>query len=217
MKEALSDFEKYLHASSGLPLLIDVGLAHAQFESIHPFVDGNGRVGRLLITFMLVQRAALRAPLLYLSYYFKLHRAEYYDRLMAVRLTGDWEAWLRFFLDGVAETATEATRTGERIFDLRERHRSQVIEHQLGQNALRLISLLFARPIINVGLVKSELGVAWGTANNLVAQLEELGLLRETTGQKRSRVFRYDPYLALFDEPEPDDVGTQVQLTESPV
>ncbi len=215
MKEALSDFEKYLHSNSGLPLLIDVGLAHAQFESIHPFLDGNGRVGRLLITFMLVQREALRAPLLYLSYYFKLHRAEYYDRLMAVRQKGDWEGWVRFFLDGIAETATEATRTAERIFDLRERHRSFVIEEQLGQNALKLISLLFARPIINVNLVGSELEIAWGTANKLVGQFEELGLIRETTGQRRSRVFRYDPYLALFDEPEPED-DTQIQLTEAP-
>jgi Fic family protein len=216
MKEALSEFEKYLHSDSAMPLLIDVGLAHAQFESIHPFLDGNGRVGRLLITFMLVQREALRAPLLYLSYYFKLHRAEYYDRLMAVRQKGDWEGWIRFFLEGVAETATEATRTAERIFDLRERHRSLVIEQQLGQNALKLISLLFARPIINVNLVRSEIEIAWGTANKLVGQFEELGLLRETTGQRRSRVFRYDPYLALFDEPEPDGGNTQIQLTEAP-
>jgi Fic family protein len=215
MKAALSAFEKYLHAPSGLPLLVDVGLAHAQFETIHPFLDGNGRVGRLLITFMLVQREALRAPLLYLSYYFKLHRAEYYDRLMAVRQRGDWEGWTRFFLEGVAETATEATRTAEKIFDLREKHRSEVIEHQLGQNALRLISLLFRHPIVNVRLVQSDLEVAWGTANKLLAQLEELGLVRETTGQKRSRVFRYDPYLALFDDPEPTE-PTRVQLTGTP-
>ena len=213
MQEALAAFETYLHSNSGLPLLIDIGLAHAQFESIHPFLDGNGRVGRLLITFMLVQRAALRAPLLYLSYYFKLHRAEYYDRLMAVRLRGDWEGWLRFFLEGVADTATEATRTGERIFDLRERHRGLVIEQQLGQKALRFISLMFARPIIDVNLVQKELDIAWGTANKLVGQFEELGLLRETTGQKRSRVFRYDPYLALFDEPEVLEEGTQVEQT----
>lgn len=216
MNDALSDFEKYLHADSGLPLLIDVGLAHAQFESVHPFLDGNGRVGRLLITFMLVQREALRAPLLYLSYYFKLHRAEYYDRLMAVRQRGDWEGWIRFFLEGVAETATEATRTAEQIFDLRERHRGQVIEHQLGQNALRLISLLFARPVIDVNLVRSELDIAWGTANKLVGQFEEQGLLREITGQKRSRIFRYDPYLALFDEPDGGEDETQIQLTEAP-
>lgn len=214
MEVALSDFEKYLNTDAGLPLLVDVGLAHAQFESIHPFLDGNGRVGRLLITFMLVQREALRAPLLYLSYYFKLHRAEYYDRLMAVRESGDWEGWVRFFLRGVATTATEATETAERIFDLRERHRAEVIEAHFGQNALRLISLLFERPIVNVNLVQSELNVAWATANKLVGQFEGLELLSEVTGQKRSRVFRYDPYLALFTEPGGDE--TQVQLTESP-
>lgn len=216
MADALSDLEKYLYAGEAFPLLVDVGLTHAQFESIHPFLDGNGRVGRLLITFMLVQREALRAPLLYLSYYFKLHRSEYYDRLTAVRENGDWEGWIRFFLKGIAATATEATETADRIFDLRERHRSQVIENQLGQNALRLIALLFARPVVNVNLVKAELDIAWATANKLVGQLEEIGLVSEVTGQKRSRVFRYDPYLALFDEPEGGGDETQVQLTESP-
>ena len=214
MKDALGDFEKFLHADTELPLLIDIGLAHAQFETIHPFLDGNGRVGRLLITLMLVQRQALRRPLLYLSYYFKRHRSEYYDWLTAVRQDGDWEGWMRFFLEGVEETASEATATAQRIFELREDHRSLVIEQHLGQNALRLISLLFARPILNVNLAQSELGVAWVTANKLLGQFEELGLVNEITGQKRSRVFRYAPYLALFDEPEVAEAGAQPQLTE---
>jgi Fic family protein len=202
MTEALSDLEKYLHSDSGFPLLIDVALTHAQFESIHPFLDGNGRVGRLLITFMLVHSGAIRAPLLYLSYYFKLHRSEYYDRLMAVRQRGDWEGWVRFVLRGIAETATQAAETADRLFDLRERHRTLAVEHQLGQNALQLISLLFRRPIVNVNLVQAELDIAWATANKLIGQFEDLGLVREITGRRRSRVFRYDPYLALFDEPE---------------
>lgn len=200
MHDALRDFERYLHTEHETPLLIGVGLAHAQFESIHPFLDGNGRVGRLLITFLLVHRGALRAPLLYLSYYFKLHRAEYYDRLMAVRLRGDWEGWLRFFLRGVADTAEQATGAAERIFELRELHRSLVMD-ETNPNGLRLLSMLFRRPLVNVNAVSRELDVSFPTANRLVARFEELGLLREVTGQRRLRMFRYEPYLRLFDEP----------------
>ncbi len=215
MNEALFAFEKHLHADRALPVLVEIGLAHAQFECIHPFLDGNGRVGRLLITFMLVQREALRSPSLYLSLYFKTHRAEYYRRLTAIRERGDWEGWIRFFLRGVASTAGEATETAERILDLREHHRSQVIQQQMGQNALRLISLLFARPVVNVKLVQTELSIAWATANKLLGQLEEVGVVREITGQKRSRVFRYDPYLDLFNEPGGGADETQTELTES--
>jgi Fic family protein len=216
MTQALSDFELFLHSEGGGPLLVRVGLAHAQFETIHPFLDGNGRVGRLLITFLLVHEAILRAPLLYLSYYFKLHRAEYYDRLMAVRLGGDWEGWLRFFLRGVAETAEEATDTAEQIFALRERNRSQVME-EAGTNGLRLLSILFQRPLVNVNLVADALGVTFPTANRLVARFEDLGVLREVTGQRRSRMFRYEPYLRLFDEPAPvAEQQVPTEVTETP-
>jgi Fic family protein len=216
MNDALGAYEKFLHAPSERPVLVDVGLAHAQFETIHPFLDGNGRVGRLLITFILVHSGTLRSPLLYLSYFFKLHRSEYYDRLMAVRRNGDWEGWLRFFLRGVATTAEEATRTAERIFELRERHRSLVLEENLGPNGLRLLVLLFKRPLVNINLVASGLDIAFPTANRLVARFEELGIVRETTGQKRSRVFRYEPYLQLFDDPGFDvDDETLVEVTET--
>lgn len=216
MRDALSDFEFFLHNEGGLPVLFDVGLSHAQFETIHPFLDGNGRVGRLLITFQLMHAGVLRRPLLYLSYYLKIHRAEYYDRLMAVRLNGDWEGWLRFFLRGVAATADEAATTAERIFELRERHRTHVLDAaRLGQHGLKLLALLFQRPVVNVNLVKDELGVAFPTANRLVARFEEEGLLVEVTGQRRSRVFRYDPYVRLFDEPEPEpDQQTDAEVTE---
>lgn len=215
MKQALSDFEAFLHAEQDNALLIRAGLAHAQFETIHPFLDGNGRVGRLLITFLLVHGGALRQPLLYLSYYFKLHRAEYYDRLMAVRLRGDWEGWLRFFLRGVAETARQATDTAERIFELRERHRSLVLS-DTGANGLKLLSMLFQRPLVNVNVVGQDLEVSFPTANRLVARFEELGLLREVTGQRRSRLFRYEPYLKLFDEPAPpDEENVPTQGTEA--
>jgi Fic family protein len=211
MRTALNDFELFLHAESPGAALIDIGLAHAQFETIHPFLDGNGRVGRLLITFLLVHHGVLRQPLLYLSYFFKVNRAEYYDRLTAIRLHGDWEGWLRFFLRGVAETAEEATATAERIFELRERHRTLVLD--AGQNGLRLLSLLLRRPVVNVGLVGHELEVSFPTANRLVARFVDLGILKELTGQRRSRVFRYDPYVSLFDDPAPEPhaiVATEV-------
>lgn len=199
MRKALSDFEKFLHRDDRSPLLIEVGLAHAQFETIHPFLDGNGRVGRLLITFLLVHSGVLGSPVLYLSYFFKRNRAEYYDRLMAVRLNGDWEGWLRFFLRGIAETAEEAATTANRIFEMREAHRTEVLS-TAGKNGLLLLSALFQRPLVNVSYVAERIDVTFPTANKLVASFVEMGLLRELTGQRRSRLFRYEPYLALFDD-----------------
>lgn len=199
MRQALSDLEVFLNRDDSGALLVTVGLAHAQFETIHPFLDGNGRVGRLLITFLLVHSGVLSSPVLYLSYYFMRNRSEYYDRLMAVRLRGDWEGWLRFFLRGVAETANEAAEKAGRIFEMREAHRSLVLE-QLSTNGLKLLSVLFQRPLVNVNYVAAHLGVTFPTANRLVTAFEELGLLREQTGQRRSRLFRYEPYLRLFDD-----------------
>jgi Fic family protein len=213
MRAALDDFERFFHREDRQPVLIEAALAHAQFETIHPFLDGNGRVGRLLITFLLVHRGVLRAPLLYLSHYLKLHRTEYYDRLTAIRVRGDWEGWLRFFLEGVATTAEEAAETAEQIFELRERHRALVME-EAGALGLRLLSALFDRPLVNVRYLARVLEVSFPTANRIVARFEELSLLREVTGQRRSRRFRYDPYLSLFDEPEPPDAErTPVELT----
>jgi Fic family protein len=216
MKKALHQLESFLHEESPYPTLIEVGLAHAQFETIHPFLDGNGRVGRLLNTFLLVQRGVLRKPLLYLSYYFKLHRTEYYDRLMAVRLKGDWEGWLAFFLRGVVQTAREATTTAEQIFELRENHRTAIIERGLGENALRLLSELFRRPLLNVNLAAEALGTTYPTASRLVSGFEELGILEEITGRKRSRIYRYEPYVSLFDDaPAPDEERTPPEVTEA--
>jgi cell filamentation protein, protein adenylyltransferase len=204
MHAALGEFERFLHDDRQQPTLIQVGLAHAQFETIHPFFDGNGRVGRLLITFLLMHQGVLHRPLLYLSVYLKENRAEYYDRLTAIRRRGDWEGWLKFFLRGVAETAGQATETARRIFELREDHRARVLAGGLGPNALKLLSLLFEFPIVNVKLASERIGVTFATANTLIGRFEALGLVHEITGQRRSRRFRYDPYLRLFHSDVPE-------------
>lgn len=198
MQTAVSDLERFAHEREMRPNLIDVGLVHAQFETIHPFLDGNGRVGRLLITLMLVERGILSKPLLYLSHFFKRHRAEYYDRLMAVRLSGDWEAWLRFFLRGVTETATEATNTARKIFEMREEHRALLLSEGLSQHGLPILSTLFDLPMINVNRASELLDVTFPTANRVIGEMERLGILREISGRRRSRVFRYEPYVSLF-------------------
>lgn len=198
MQQALDDFERFLNLERQLPSLLHCGLAHAQFETIHPFLDGNGRVGRLLITFLLVHRGVLSRPLLYLSHYLKAHRAEYYDRLMAVRHDGDWEGWLRFFLEGVRETAEEASASIRAINRMREEHHARIREQSGSGNAARLLDLLFRRPIINVPVVSRELAIAFNTATRLVHQLESLGMLEEMTGSQRNKRYQYAPYLAIF-------------------
>lgn len=194
----LDAFEKFLHADEGLPILITAGLAHAQFETIHPFLDGNGRVGRLLITFILCYHEVLHQPLLYLSLFLRRQRAEYYDRLTAIRRGGDWEGWLRLFLRGVGETAEEATTTARAILLLREQHQALLRQHQSSRYSGSLLDLLFERPHVNVNLIQDQLGVTYRTAAKLVDRFVELGLLEEITGGQRNRRFRYSPYLALF-------------------
>jgi Fic family protein len=215
MKKALHEFELFLHRERQLPDLVHVGLAHAQFETVHPFLDGNGRVGRLLITFLLVYRGVMHRPLLYLSLYLKRHRAEYYDRLMGVRESGDWEGWMRFFLKGVAETAAEATSTARAILALREQHRALVQEEGLGFNGIRLVESLYENPLVHIKLAADLLDVHYVTASKLVERFVELKLLSEITGRKRDRIFSYDPYLALFrDEPLLDRAGP-IEVTEA--
>lgn len=203
VQPALAALERFLHASDPVPPLIRVGLAHAQFETIHPFLDGNGRVGRLLITFLLTEKELLARPVLYLSNFFKRHRAEYYDRLQAVRDSGDWEGWLSFFLQGVADVSREATQTAAAILRMREEYRER-IAIELGRaagNGHRIMERLFDHPIVNVATVRRWLDVTTPGANNLVRRLVDLGLLREITGNARNRRFRFDPYLRLFEEP----------------
>lgn len=198
----LGNFEGFVRDRNDLPALVHAGIAHAQFETIHPFLDGNGRVGRLLITFLLVHEGVLHRPLLYLSYFLKRHRSEYYERLMAVRHDGDWEGWLTFFLRGVAETAEDATRTAAAIVQLRERHRDAV--RDLGSNGFKLLDRLYQHPVVNVGVVQRALDVSYPTAAKLVRQMEEREILDEMTGQKRNRMYRYRPYLRLFADAEPE-------------
>jgi Fic family protein len=199
---ALGALENFLHADSELPQLIQIGLAHAQFETIHPFLDGNGRVGRLLITFLLCQREILIKPVLYLSHFFKQHRAEYYERLQAVRDAGDWEGWLAFFLRGVVGVSREATETARRILALREDHRARVTTG-LGRaagNGHKLLEHLYQRPIVSVADVEELTGTSYTAANNLVSRMVELGVLVEATGYRRNRLFRYQAYIDLFGE-----------------
>jgi Fic family protein len=198
--DAFSDLERFLHDPGALPTLVAAGLAHAQFETIHPFLDGNGRTGRLLITFWLVERGVLRRPLLYPSLFFKEHRDAYYDRLQAIREDGGWEDWLAFFLEGIATVATEATGTATKILELRERDRSRIAT-TLGRravSAMRLLDELFKRPVVTAKTAQDIVGLSQPAASSLVNALEREGILEERTGRKRHRVFAYREYLDLF-------------------
>lgn len=193
---ALGQLENFLHDQrSQVPLLIRCGLAHAQFETIHPFLDGNGRVGRLLITLMLCEAKALSRPLLYLSLFLKAHRSEYYDRLTAIRQQGHWEPWLMFFLRGVSTTALAATQTAKDIVAMRDTHRSAVAKNA---KALTLLDHLFRSPTVSVNSVAKLMGCTFPTAAKLVGQFEAQGWLREVTGHERNRLWCYQPYLDLF-------------------
>ena len=200
--KALGDLETFIHGNDDLPLLIKIGLAHAQFETIHPFLDGNGRVGRLLITFLLCERGVLHKPVLYLSHYFKAHRQQYYDRLQAVRDVGDWEGWLEFFFRGVAEVSLQAADTARQILLLREQHRSLIAE-RLGRaagNGHRILQYLYEHPIVSANEVQGVIGTTFAAANQIVHRLVDIGILSEITGQARHRRFRYEPYVRLFSD-----------------
>ncbi|MBI3861811.1 MAG: Fic family protein [Planctomycetia bacterium] len=202
MTVALADLEKLIHSRIAIPLLIKCALIHAQFETIHPFLDGNGRVGRLLITFLLCHEKAISRPLLYLSYFFKANRSEYYDRLNAIRFAGDWEGWIQFFLRGVAEVAQQATGTARKILSLREQHQ-QLIHTALPRaatNALRLLDHLYAKPYADANDVVGALHVSQPTANQLLTKLEKAGLLQEITRQSWGRLYSYREYLDLLKE-----------------
>ncbi|MFQ3623649.1 MAG: Fic family protein [Acetobacteraceae bacterium] len=200
--QALADLERFLHHGAGLPPLVQVGLAHVQFETIHPFLDGNGRIGRLLVTFLLTEKGLLSKPVLYLSHHFKRHRSEYYERLQGVRDAGDWEGWLAFFLDGVIDVSRQATLTAAAVLRMREEFRGRITEHlgRAAANGHRVMDRLFDHPIVTVANVGAWLGITPAAANQMVARLVGIGLLREITGYSRNRRFRFEPYLRLFEE-----------------
>ena len=200
--QALSDLEHFMHAKDSMPALIRIGLTHAQFETIHPFLDGNGRVGRLLITFMLCEQGTLQSPVLYLSHYFKANRTEYYEHLQNIRNDGGWEAWLKFLLRGIADVSQEATDTARAIVSLRETDRDKII-NELGRvagNALKVHELLFRFPLVSVNPVSDMLEVSFTSANRLVERLVDIGILIEATGNARNRVFQYQNYINIFSD-----------------
>ena len=202
MADALGDLEMFLH-DEGLSALLVAGLAHAQFETIHPFLDGNGRTGRLLIALILHDREVLCRPILYLSAYFKEHQREYYRRLTSVREDGDWEGWMAFFLSAVTSSATHAAHTAMEITRIHSIDRELVVSSGGNKHDIRLLDALYSQPIVNVAWVERELNVSKVTANRIVARLESLGILRETTGFSRNRRFRYDSYLRIFEAMTP--------------
>ena len=198
MIRAMGELEKFLYDESPRPTLISCGLAHCQFETIHPFLDGNGRIGRLLITFLLCQRGVLSRPLLYLSHYFKQYRREYYNCLMSVRNKGDWEGWIKFFLKGIWEVSKEAVQTSRYIISLESEHTRLIQEQVRGGKGGNLLELLFRYPIISIPEVKNRLQIAFGTANRLINEFVRLGILKEITARERNRLFAYTKYLDLL-------------------
>ena len=200
--DLMSDLERFLH-DRAVPLqeLMRAGLAHVQFETIHPFLDGNGRVGRLLITLLLCHSGILREPLLYLSLYLKQHRDEYYRLLDLVRSDGDWEAWLRFFLEGVRQTADGAVTTARRLAGLFEEDRGRVqAKGRVAGSALRVHGALQARPVTTLSEIAAKTGLSFPAATVGMGVLTELAIAKELTGRKRDRVFAYDRYLAVLQE-----------------
>ena len=201
LENCMAALERYIHApESPYPALIDAALVHVQFETIHPFLDGNGRIGRLLIALMLQEKQVLREPLLYLSLFFKRHRAEYYRRLDAVRTAGDWEGWLDFFLEGVAETADGAVRTAQRLTALFERDAEHIRVQGLGDSALLVLQCFRRRPLATLAELRSMTGKTLPTITKAVTKLVESGIVREITGRQRSRVYAYAEYLAVLNE-----------------
>jgi Fic family protein len=197
--DLLGSLEKYIHAKDTLPPLIRAGLLHVQFETIHPYLDGNGRIGRLLITLLLEHWGLLDAPLLYLSLYFKRHRAEYYRKLDAVRTEGDFESWLKYFLEGIAGIADETVESTQKLFVQMSKDRIKVLSVRSTSVAgIRLFELLPSHPIITVAKAVKLLQTTKPTAIKAVSGLVDAGILVETTGRRRDRIFRYEAYLNLL-------------------
>ena len=202
LMDCLGPFEHFLHDQpEPVPSLIKAALAHVQFETIHPFPDGNGRLGRMLITLLLCHDKVLQEPSLYLSLYFKIHRADYYDHLQRVRTEGDWEGWLRFFLIGVTQTATEATDAAQKLWNLFDEDRRRIQQQgKISATALRVYDLLQQRPIISITAACKALELTHPAVNKSLRKLEEMGIVREITGRQRNRLYLYEAYMAILSE-----------------
>jgi Fic family protein len=213
VEPCMTALERFIHGTTAagtdqiatpgndLPVLLKAALAHVQFETIHPFLDGNGRLGRLLIALLLHEGGALTQPLLYLSLYFKQHRALYYELLDRVRSEGDWEAWVDFFLEGVEQTARGAVHTARRLVDLFQQDTRRVQGGGRGAaNVLRVLDTLRQRPLCSLSQIGQSAGISFPTASKAMLALVEIGIARELTGQRRNRVFVYDAYLNILNE-----------------
>jgi len=198
----MSDLEKFFHDQPlRLPVLIKAALAHVQFETIHPFLDGNGRIGRLLITLLLCSEGVLSQPLLYLSLYFKTQRQEYYDLLQSVRTNGEWEAWVAFFLTGVTKTAAQAVSTAQDLIAMFARDRKRIADlGKISGSALRVHHVLQLKPIASVTSIAKTSGLSVPTINTVLNNLAGIGLIRELTGKKRGRIFSYAEYIKVLNE-----------------
>lgn len=204
LADCWADLERFLNdVPDATDPLIKAALAHVQFETIHPFLDGNGRVGRLLIPLILVSGGVLREPLLYLSVFFKKHRQTYYEHLQQVRLTGDWESWLLFFVDAVADTANQAVATAQQLNQLRQQHKQQLQElGRLAGSASQVLDVLFEHPIANISTVVQDANLTPATVGKVMDRLSQpdINLVRELTGQKRNRVFAYSAYIDILNQ-----------------
>ena len=202
VQDCMGDLERFMHETGDrMPPLIRAGICHVQFETIHPFLDGNGRVGRLLITFMLIHAGVISEPLLYLSLYFKQHRQTYYDLLDGVRQTGDWETWLDFFLHGVAETAEGAESTARRLIQLFTRDEARIQrEVRAPASALRVHQALKEYPFSTIQSVRERAGLSFHAASSGIKILEQLDIAQEITGQQRNRIFAYPEYIDILSE-----------------
>jgi len=202
MKDAMSDWEKYLHSEPSEPPLVQCGLMHYQFEAIHPFLDGNGRVGRLLITFFLCQRGNLPQPLLYLSAYFERNRQEYYDRLLRVSTVGDWYGWLEFFLQGVVTQAKDAVNWATELIGLHESYRRRLASRRIPRGTHEIVDELFVSPYATITDASKRWNISYPTASSAIKTLVKLDILEEVSGQKRNRVYRASELLHVLSEPE---------------
>ena len=200
MLASLDNLEKYLYITDDLPVLIQCALIHYQFETIHPFNDGNGRLGRLLITFFLVWRGVLEEPMLYLSAYLKTHQQEYYDRLMQVRNSGNFEAWVRFFLEGVVSVSEQVVSTTKRLQQLERDDTDRLIAANAGQEGIRLLRHLMQQPVVMVKDVEKALSVSYGKANTLIAIFEKTTILKQISKGRRNRRFSYQTYIDILAE-----------------